>query len=57
MFDLAFGWTVVVLYAIAAGVCSVFILAMGYQLTQMRENRRRREQRIGYLQPPFRRRG
>jgi uncharacterized membrane protein len=55
MFDLALGWTIVVLYLIAAGICSIFILAMGYRLAQMREQRRRRDRRLGYLRPPFRR--
>jgi hypothetical protein len=54
IFDLAFGWTLLVLYGIAAGVCCVFVLAIGYRLAQMRDYRRRREQRQGYIYPPFR---
>lgn len=56
MFDLALGWTLFVLYAIAAGFCTVLLLALGYRLNQMREDRQRRENRLGYIDlTPFRR--
>lgn len=53
MFDLALGWTILLLWGIASALCSIFILAIGFRLAQMRADRRRREQRLGYLQPPF----
>lgn len=49
VFDLALGWSLFLLYAIASVLCTLFIVACGYRLAQLREERRRRQQRRGYL--------